>query len=54
MKSVKTWALCIPNGPTEYGRESTAARPQLEVDKEVAAHGVTIVELTPAGLDLRN
>ena len=38
-----------PNGPTEYGPESTAARPQVEVDKEVAAHGVTIVELAKQG-----
>lgn len=38
-----------PNGPTEYGPESTAARPKLEVDKEVAAHGVTVVELVKQG-----
>jgi secreted PhoX family phosphatase len=38
-----------PNGPTEYGPESTAARPTLEIDKEVAAHGVTVVELVKQG-----
>lgn len=38
-----------PNGPTEYGPESTAARPSIEIDKEVAAHGVTVVEIAKQG-----
>jgi uncharacterized protein len=38
-----------PNGPTEYGPESTAARPTVEIDKEVAAHGVTVVEIARQG-----
>ncbi len=38
-----------PNGPTEYGPESTAARPTVEIDKEVAAHGITILEITKRG-----
>lgn len=38
-----------PNGPTNYGPESTDARPPLEIDKEVAAHGVTVVEIARQG-----
>ncbi|NJL91788.1 MAG: PhoX family phosphatase [Coleofasciculaceae cyanobacterium SM2_1_6] len=38
-----------PNGPTNYGQESTSSRPSMEIDKEVAAHGVTIVEITKQG-----
>ncbi len=38
-----------PNGPTNYGQESTSPRPAIEIDKEVAAHGVTIVEITKQG-----
>lgn len=38
-----------PNGPTDYGPDSTAARPTLEIDKEVAAHGVTVVEIAKQG-----
>jgi len=38
-----------PNGPTDYGPESTNPRPPVEIDKEVAAHGVTIVEITKQG-----
>ena len=38
-----------PNGPTNYGAESTSPRPSLEIDKEVAAHGVTIVEIAKQG-----
>lgn len=38
-----------PSGPTEYGPDSTAARPAIEIDKEVAAHGVTVVELVKQG-----
>lgn len=38
-----------PNGPTDYGSESTAARPPIEIDKEVAAHGITVVEITKQG-----
>ena len=38
-----------PNGPTNYGAESTEARPAIEIDKEVAAHGVTIVEVVKQG-----
>ena len=38
-----------PNGPTEYGSDSLAARPTVEIDKEVAAHGVTVVELNKQG-----
>ncbi|WP_228035647.1 PhoX family protein [Oculatella sp. LEGE 06141] len=38
-----------PNGPTDYGSESTAARPPIEIDKEVAAHGITIVEIAKQG-----
>lgn len=38
-----------PNGPTEYGTDSTAARPTLEIDKEVAAHGITVVEIVKRG-----
>ncbi|MBE9136018.1 PhoX family phosphatase [Nodosilinea sp. LEGE 07088] len=38
-----------PNGPTNYGPESTDARPAIEIDKEVAAHGVTIVEVVKQG-----
>lgn len=38
-----------PNGPTDYGSESTAARPTTEIDKEVAAHGVTVVEIAKQG-----
>ncbi len=38
-----------PNGPTDYGSDNTTARPTLEIDKEVAAHGVTIVEITRQG-----
>ncbi|PSR17020.1 phosphatase [filamentous cyanobacterium CCP3] len=38
-----------PNGPTNYGAESTEARPAIEIDKEVAAHGVSIVEVVKQG-----
>ncbi|MBI4781497.1 MAG: PhoX family phosphatase [Oscillatoriophycideae cyanobacterium NC_groundwater_1537_Pr4_S-0.65um_50_18] len=38
-----------PNGPTDYGAENTAARPAIEIDKEVAAHGVTVVEIARQG-----
>jgi secreted PhoX family phosphatase len=38
-----------PNGPTDYGPDSTAARPSTEIDKEVAAHGVSIVEIVKQG-----
>ncbi|PSN13738.1 phosphatase [filamentous cyanobacterium CCT1] len=38
-----------PNGPTNYGAESTEVRPAIEIDKEVAAHGVTIVEVVKQG-----
>lgn len=38
-----------PNGPTDYGPESTAARPPIEIDKEVAAHGVSVVEIARQG-----
>ncbi|MBD2459935.1 PhoX family phosphatase [Oscillatoria sp. FACHB-1407] len=38
-----------PNGPTDYGTDSTAARPTIEIDKEVAAHGVTVVEIAKQG-----
>jgi secreted PhoX family phosphatase len=38
-----------PNGPTNYGPESTEARPAIEIDKEVAAHGITIVEVVKQG-----
>ncbi|WP_008317464.1 PhoX family protein [Leptolyngbya sp. PCC 6406] len=38
-----------PNGPTDYGPESTTPRPPLEIDKEVAAHGVTVVEVERQG-----
>lgn len=37
------------NGPTEYGEKSTAARPTTEIDKEVALHGVTVVEIAKNG-----
>ena len=37
------------NGPTEYGEKSTAARPTTEIDKEVALHGVTVVEIAKSG-----
>ncbi|QQZ30490.1 PhoX family phosphatase [Thiothrix subterranea] len=36
-------------GPTEYGSASTAARPTTEIDKEVALHGVTVVEIAKSG-----
>ncbi|MFH7244864.1 MAG: PhoX family protein [Spirulina sp.] len=38
-----------PNGPTDYGPDNTNARPTVEIDKEVAAHGVTIVEVVKQG-----
>lgn len=38
-----------PNGPTKSGPESTEARPAIEIDKEVAAHGVTVVEVVKRG-----
>ena len=38
-----------PNGPTDYGPSSTIPRPTIEIDKEVAAHGVTVVEITRQG-----
>ncbi|MCB1877357.1 MAG: PhoX family phosphatase [Chromatiales bacterium] len=34
-----------PNGPTDYGSGNTNARPTLEIDKEVAAHGVSVIEV---------
>ncbi|HEY9887318.1 MAG TPA: PhoX family phosphatase [Candidatus Obscuribacterales bacterium] len=38
-----------PNGPTNGGPDSTATRPTVEIDKEVAAHGVTVVEVAKRG-----
>lgn len=38
-----------PNGPTDYGTDNTNPRPTVEIDKEVAAHGVTIVEVAKQG-----
>jgi secreted PhoX family phosphatase len=38
-----------PNGPTNYGADNTEARPAIEIDKEVAAHGVTIVAIAKQG-----
>lgn len=38
-----------PNGPTDYGPDNTNPRPTVEIDKEVAAHGVTIVEVEKRG-----
>jgi hypothetical protein len=35
-----------PTGATDYGKDSTNDRPMQEVDKEVAAHGVTVVAVT--------
>ena len=37
------------NGPTESGEKSTGARPTLEIDREVSAHGVTVVEIARQG-----
>ncbi len=37
------------NGPTESGSSSTVARPTTEIDKEVALHGVTVVEVVKSG-----
>lgn len=37
------------NGPTNFGKESTSPRPSIEIDREVAAHGVTIVDITKQG-----
>ncbi len=34
-----------PNGPTDYGAGNTNVRPTSEIDKEVFAHGVTVVEI---------
>lgn len=33
------------NGPTGYGSSNTTARPRTEIDKEVAFHGITVVEV---------
>ncbi|HRJ52989.1 MAG TPA: PhoX family phosphatase [Candidatus Thiothrix moscowensis] len=37
------------NGPTDYGTANTNARPTAEIDKEVAAHGVSVVEVVKSG-----
>jgi len=37
------------NGPTSSGDKNTGIRPTIEIDREVAAHGVTIVELARRG-----
>lgn len=37
------------NGPTDYGSNNTNARPIGEIDKEVDAHGVSIVEVVKSG-----
>ncbi|WP_072620644.1 PhoX family protein [Spirulina major] len=37
------------NGPTDYGADNTNARPMAEIDKEVNAHGVSIVEVVKQG-----
>ncbi|QTR48688.1 PhoX family protein [Candidatus Thiothrix anitrata] len=37
------------NGPTDYGSANTNARPTAEIDKEVAAHGVSVVEVVKSG-----
>lgn len=37
------------NGPTDFGAANTNARPTSEIDKEVAAHGVSVVEVVKAG-----
>jgi secreted PhoX family phosphatase len=38
-----------PNGPTKSGPESTETRPAVEIDIEVAAHGVTVIEVVKRG-----
>ncbi|MGB3136225.1 MAG: PhoX family phosphatase [Nodosilinea sp.] len=38
-----------PGGPTNYGAESTEPRPAIEIDKEVAAHGISVIELAKQG-----
>ena len=42
-----------PAGATDYGKDSTNQRPTQEIDKEVAAHGVTVVEVTKTGTGYR-
>ena len=37
------------NGPTDYGSNNPNARPTGEIDKEVQAHGVTVVEVVKSG-----
>ncbi|MGB0562503.1 MAG: PhoX family protein [Spirulinaceae cyanobacterium] len=37
------------NGPTDYGNNNPNARPTGEIDKEVQAHGVTVVEVVKSG-----
>jgi secreted PhoX family phosphatase len=37
------------NGPTDYGTDNTNARPMAEIDKEVNAHGVSVVEVVKQG-----
>ncbi len=37
------------NGPDNSGQDNTNPRPSMEIDKEVAAHGVTIIEITKQG-----
>ncbi|NEO86157.1 MAG: PhoX family phosphatase [Spirulina sp. SIO3F2] len=37
------------NGPTDYGNNNTNARPTSEIDKEVQAHGVSVVEVVKTG-----
>ncbi|MEM8642877.1 MAG: PhoX family phosphatase [Cyanobacteria bacterium P01_G01_bin.54] len=37
------------NGPTDYGSNNTNARPRGEIDKEVQAHGVSVVEVVKTG-----
>ncbi len=38
-----------PNGPTDYGPEAIAPRPPTEIDKEVDAHGVSVIEILRQG-----
>lgn len=37
------------NGPTDYGKGNTNVRPIAEIDKEVSAHGVSIIEVNKRG-----
>ncbi len=38
-----------PNGPDNSGQDNTKLRPSMEIDKEVAAHGVTVIEIAKQG-----